>query len=154
MTTNPALADAERLVGDFRMELHHASFLPEPDARIVGSVEIDWIEDGSAIVIRQGDSAHPPAATWIIGRDEGEPDYLVLYADDRGVSRVYYMTLEGDRWRMWRDTPAFSQRFSAQIEADGQVIRGRWEKSSDQGVTWEHDFNLDYVRSFATRPVG
>jgi hypothetical protein len=48
---------------------------------------------------------------------------------------------------MWRDTPDFSQRFSAQIDPDGQVIRGRWEKSSDQGRTWQHDFNLDYIRS-------
>ena len=55
--------------------------------RITGSVQVDWMEDRSALVMRQGDSAHPPAATWVIGRDESEPGYLVLYADDRGVSR-------------------------------------------------------------------
>lgn len=48
---------------------------------------------------------------------------------------------------MRRDSPESGQRFLAQIDPEGQVIRGRWEKSSDHGTTWEHDFNLDYVRS-------
>jgi hypothetical protein len=147
MNTNPALADAARLIGDWQMDLYNAAFLPEPESRVVGSAKIDWIEDGSALVIRQGDPAHPPAAAWIIGRDEGEPDYLVLYADDRGVSRIYRMTLEGTRWEIWRVSPEFTQRFSAEIDPNGQVIRGQWSKSLDGGTTWEHDFNLDYVRS-------
>jgi hypothetical protein len=147
MSTNPALVDAERLVGQWHMEVYNAAFLPGPHSRVVGSAKIGWMEDGSALVMRQGDSAHPPAATWIIGRDEGEPDFVVLYADDRGVSRIYRMSVEGAQWRMWRDTREFSQRFAARIEPDGQAIRGRWEKSADQGTTWEHDFNLDYVRS-------
>lgn len=146
MTTNPALADAARLVGDWQMDVHHAAFLPDPDARVVGSARIDWIEDGSALVIRQGDPANPPAANWIVGRDEDETGYHVLYADDRGVSRIYRMSLDGALWKMWREAPAFTQRFTAEIDPNGQVVRGRWEKSLDQGATWEHDFNLDYVR--------
>jgi hypothetical protein len=147
MTTNPALAGAERLVGQWQLKLYNAAFLPTPDSRIAGSAKIEWIEGGSALVLRQGDSANTPSATWIIGRDESEPDFMVLYADDRGVSRIYRMRLEGTQWRMWRDTAEFSQRFSALIDPDGQAIRGRWEKSTDQGTTWQHDFNLDYVRS-------
>jgi hypothetical protein len=146
-TTNPALADAACLVGDWQMDLYNASFLLGPESRVAGSAKIDWIEDGSALVIRQGDPGDTPAAAWIIGRDEGEPDYLVLYADDRGVSRIYRMALEGTHWEIWRESPEFTQRFSAEIDPAGQVIRGRWEKSSDRGTTWEHDFNLDYVRS-------
>ncbi len=63
MTTNPALAEAQRLVGHWQMKVYNAAFLPGPASRVVGSTEIDWTEDGSALVIRQGDSAHPPAAT-------------------------------------------------------------------------------------------
>jgi hypothetical protein len=129
------------------VELHDAAFLPDPDARLAGWATIDWIEGRSALVIRQGDQAEPAAATWINGRDEGDPDYVVLYADDRGVSRRYHMTFDGALWEMWRDTPGFSQRYSARIEPDGRAIRGRWEKSSDQGSTWEHDFRVDYARS-------
>lgn len=146
MVTNPALADLAHLVGRWRMELYNAAFLPDRDHRVAGSFEIDWMEDGSALVMRQGDSAHPPAATWIIGRDEHEPDYLVLYSDDRGVSRIYRMSFEELRWAMWRDTREFSQRFNALVDPEMQAIRGRWEKSTDQGATWEHDFNIDYFR--------
>ncbi len=152
MGVNPALVDLQPLVGHWRMELYNATFLPDPDTRITGSMEIDWIEDGSTLRMRQGDSAHPPVAVWIIGRDDSEFEYSVLYADDRGVSRIYRMTLEDAHWLMWRDTPEFSQRFHAQLEADGQTIRGRWEKSTDQGATWEHDFNLDYIRDRPSNP--
>ena len=147
MSANPALADLQRLVGRWRMELYNAAFLPDRDTRATGSVAIDWIEDGSALRLRQGDANNPPAAVWIIGRDEGESGYSVLYADDRGVSRIYRMSLDGAHWRMWRDTSEFSQRFDAQLEPDGRTIRGRWEKSTDQGATWEHDFNVDYIRA-------
>lgn len=49
-------------------------------------------------------------------------------------------------WRMWRTTPEFSQRFEAVISSDENIIRGEWKKSLDDGDTWEHDFNLDYIR--------
>ena len=150
MHLNPALADLQPLAGKWRMELYNAAFLPERETRVSGSVAIDWIEDGSALRIHQGDSEHPPAAVWIIGRDEREAGYSVLYADHRGVSRIYNMSLEGTSWRMWRDTSEFSQRFEAQLEAGGEAIRGRWQKSTDQGRTWDHDFNVDYIRQPAS----
>ena len=109
------------------------------------------MEDGSALVMRQGNLAHPPAATWVIGRDESEPGYLVLYADDRGRSGTFYrMSFEGSNWLMWRDDPAFSQRYTRRVDPDMRTIRGRWEKSTDGGATWEHDFNLDYFREGAS----
>ncbi len=135
------------------MELYNAAFLPAPDERVTGSVRIDWMDDGSALVMRQGDSVHPPSATWIIGRDESEPDYLVLYADDRGVSRLYRMSFAESNWRMWRDHPEFSQRYTAQMDPDGRTIRGRWEKSIDGGTTWEHDFNIDYFPDDASTAI-
>ncbi len=146
MNINPALTDLQPLVGRWRMELHNAAFLPGPDARVSGFTDIDWLEDGSALRMRQGDSAHPPAAVWIVGRDEREAVYSVLYADDRGVSRIYRMTFTDGNWRMWRDTPEFSQRFDAELGPDARAILGRWEKSTDQQATWEHDFNIDYIR--------
>jgi hypothetical protein len=146
MTTNPALADLAPLLGSWRMELYNAAFLPDADARLTGSVVVDWVEGGAAVVIRQGDSENPPSAVWIVGRDESEAQYRVLYADDRGVSRVYQMSLADGSWRLWRDHPRFSQRFQAAIEPDGRRIAGRWEKSVDAGASWEHDFNVDYLR--------
>lgn len=101
MSINPALADLEPLVGRRRMELYNAAFLPDPDGRATGSIEIGWIEDGSALRMRQGNAENPPAAVWIVGRDDSEHSYSVLYADDRGVSRVHRMSFEDGHWQMW-----------------------------------------------------
>ncbi|MBO0823188.1 MAG: hypothetical protein J2P27_04930 [Actinobacteria bacterium] len=141
MTSNPALADLQFLVGTWQMELSAASFLPDPEARLHGSVTFEWIDRGAALAMRMGD-----AATWIIGRDDSQPDYCVLYADDRGVSRVYQMSFGDGAWRIWRDTPEFSQRFEAKVSAGQAEIIGSWQKSTDGGAIWEHDFNVRYSR--------
>ena len=145
MATNPALAALQFLVGSWDMELSEASFLPDPDAKVGVSVTFEWIEQGAALVMRMGDVA-TPAATWIIGRDDSDPDYYVLYADDRGVSRVYRMTLRDGTWRIWRDTAEFSQRFQAEVSPRQAEISGSWQKSIDRGTTWEHDFRVRYSR--------
>ena len=147
MMTNPALADLAPLVGQWRMDVYGAAFLPDLDTRVTGSVEFAWIENGAAVVMRQGaDYEGSPAAVWIIGRDESDAAYRILYADDHGISRSYEMRLAGPDWQMWRTTPEFSQRYEGVIESDGRKIRGVWKKSFDGGATWEHDFNVDYVR--------
>ena len=145
MTTNPGLDQLRFLVGGWDMELSEASFLPDPGATLRGSVTFEWIERGAALVMRMGDAA-TPTATWIIGRDDAEPGYHVLYADDRGVSRVYRMSLADGTWRIWRDNPEFSQRFEAEVSAGQSEIDGSWEKSADGGTTWEHDFTIRYTR--------
>jgi hypothetical protein len=61
------------------------------------------------------------------------------------------MSLSNRTWRMWRNTPEFSQRFEAQVSADQTEISGAWLKSADGGITWEHDFKLRYSR--AARPL-
>jgi hypothetical protein len=150
MTTNPALDELQFLPGHWDLELSEASFLPDPDAKLHGRITFEWIEQGAALVMRMGGVGAPgartPTATWIIGRDDAEPGYQVLYADDRGVSRAYQMGFGDGAWRMWRDTPAFSQRFDAQVGAGGTEISGSWQKSVDGGVTWEHDFKVRYTR--------
>lgn len=146
MTANPALADLQFLTGAWDVELSEASFLTEPTARLAASVIFEWIEQDAAMVMRMGD-AGTPMATWIFGRDDAQSDYNVLYADDRGVSRVYNMSLSNGTWRMWRTTPEFSQRFEAQVNADQTQISGSWQKSFDGGITWEHDFKVRYSRA-------
>ena len=145
MTTNPALDALRFLAGTWDMELSEASFLADPDARLPGSATFEWIAGGAALAMRMGSDMGNDAA-WIIGRDDSEPDYYALYSDARGVSRVYRMSLHDSTWRMWRDTPEFSQRWDAVISADQTQITGTWQKSTDAGATWEHDFNLRYTR--------
>lgn len=140
MTTNPALRPLELLVGDWEMELFNAEFLPDPETRARGSATFAWVEQGAALVMRQGENA-----TWIIGRDEDVDDFHVLYSDNRGVSRVYRMTFDERRWTLQRNTTKFSQRFEATV--DRTTIEGRWEKSFDSGKNWEHDFNINYTKT-------
>ena len=72
------------------------------------------------------------------------------YFDSRGIARVYAMSLEDGVWTLWREAPDFSsldfaQRFTGTFSDDGTTIVGRWETAHD-GATWEHDFDLTYVR--------
>ena len=144
--TNPALKDVGFLVGEWIMTLSEASFLPDPSEVLTGRVEVSVIESGGLLALRQHtDPSGPPAATWVIGRDESQPNYTVLYTDARGVARVYEMSFTDDVWRMWRHDPAFSQRFEAAVRPDRQAMAGRWEKRVAGGA-WEHDFTLDYRR--------
>ena len=119
MAINPALADLQPLVGRWRMELYNAAFLPDRDTRVAGSLEVDWLDGRIRAPDAPGGCGTASGAVWIIGRDDSEPGYSVLYADNRGVSRIYRMSFEDGRWRMSRNTPEFSQRFEAQLLLDG-----------------------------------
>ena len=144
--TNPALAPLDFLVGEWDMTLSDASFLPDRKKTIAGRVVVEPIEAGGLLAMRQmADPAGPPMATWVIGRDGSQDEYVVLYADARGVSRVYQMSFAGSSWQIWRDDPAFSQRFEATVDDDRNVIVGRWERRSSSGP-WEHDFKVTYAR--------
>jgi hypothetical protein len=118
-----------------------------------GTASFDWIEGGAFLVARadagelapewQGHEPFPTTA--IIGADDGSGTFSYAYADARGVSRVYAMTLDGDgRWALTgRPGPDFHQRFAATVGRD--AIDGRWERSAD-GRDWELDFELRYAR--------
>ncbi|MET9492491.1 hypothetical protein [Nocardia sp. NPDC006630] len=141
---NPSLAELAVLGGEWVIELSDAEFLPSPDTRVQGRVTAEWI-DNAALVMRQfGDEGE--SATWIMGRDESESEYTVLYSDARGFSRVYRMTFAEREWQMWRSTPKFTQRFQSQVSSDGDTITGEWQKSYDSGETWVHDFAIEYRR--------
>ena len=143
---NPALQHLEVLVGEWQMELSNASFLPSPSETVKGAVSFEWAQDGAFLVLRMGDKPpSPPAALWLIGRDESNPNYTVLYYDARSVSRVYGMSFLNGAWKMWREAPGFWQRYEGTISQNGKTITSHWQKSSD-GTTWEHDFDVTYTK--------
>jgi hypothetical protein len=137
---NPALKQLAVLVGDWEMELSNASFLPNPSDTMKGAVSFAWMAKGAFLCMRMGSNA-----LWLISRDEAEADYKVFYYDARKVSRIYEMTFSDRVWKMWRNSPTFSQRYEGKMSDDGQSITARWEKSDD-GNLWEHDFNVTYTR--------
>lgn len=144
--TNPTLGDLQILIGEWEMKLSNASFLPDPSATVRGKAVFEWLEDAAFLIIRMGDDpSKSQGAIWVINRDESSSDYKVFYYDDRKVSRIYDMTFADQIWKLWRKSPGFSQRFEGTITSDGNTILAKWEKSND-GQTWEHDFDVTYTR--------
>jgi hypothetical protein len=119
--------------------------------------DAEWVEDGT--FLRQVTDRDPipedvPDA-WrglapfptvcLIGLNESPEEFTVLYADARGVHRVYQMTFDGREWTMSRRAPGMNQRFFGTLSGTGDRIDGRWEASAD-GEAWNLDFELTYTR--------
>ncbi|PZF92010.1 hypothetical protein [Micromonospora deserti] len=147
---HPALARLDALVGRWTVQ---------PKVEGVGAAWTEFVwQDGGQFLRQVSDVDSVPSSTpqaWrenapfpttaIIGLDDASEELTVLYADARGVHRVYRMTYADGVWRQWRDAPEFSQRFLGTFSADGDSITGRWEMSRDN-VTWHLDFELSYAR--------
>jgi len=122
-----------------------------------GSATFEWIDDGAYVRQHAEDlpspdtdadwAAHSPLPmTSIIGFDDTTLEHTMLYADARGVFRIYRMSVTDDSWRLWRAAPDFHQQFIATIRDDGRTIEGRWESSPD-GSAWEPDFDMTYRKT-------
>src|SRR4030095_5750125 len=146
--SNPTLKSLEVLIGEWEVELSNASFLSSKLDKRKGTYSIELLENGGFLVIRQvfDKPPSPPLGSWVIGHDDSEENYSVLYYDDRGVSRRYEMSFNDSVWRIWRQAAPFWQRFEGKISKDGKTITAYWELSTDNGKNWEHDFDLTYKR--------
>lgn len=141
--SNPVLHDLSPLVGTWAIAVQ---FPGSGGKQAEGTATTTWSEDGAFLVIRSTMEWDGPGRTVaMIGRDDQGSNYAVLYADDRGVSRVYQMSYTNGIWRQWREAPGFWQRFTGELDATGQVITAMWENSPD-GRVWQKDFDLRYHR--------
>lgn len=141
------------LVGEWRME---ALVDGQPAAR--ATTRFEWME-GEAFLVQRTDAApsdigvspewvanSPMPVITVIGLDDFSDRFSMLYADGRGVRRVYDMTFGDGEWRIWGQPGAeFFQRFIASLRDGGDVITGRWEASPD-GSSWTVDFDVTYTR--------
>ena len=144
--SNAALERLGVLAGEWNVEMSSMSFHPDPSAVVHWHISFEWLEGGIFMIQREdGLSPEVPRGTWIIGPDDAAGTYCVLHYDSRGVSRIYQMSLDDSTWKIWRDFPGFSQRFTGTFNEDGKTITARWEKLSD-GLKWEHDFDLTYTK--------
>jgi hypothetical protein len=145
MTRSPL----DRLVGAWQIE-------PSVDGRSpgIGRATFEPIEGGAFLLQRTdaewtdpGWIANAPKSTRaVIGFDDSTGEVVQLYADDRGVSRIYRGTLTDDEWRLERGAPDFHQRFIGVFRDAGRTIDGRWESSAD-GTQWALDFPITYRRT-------
>lgn len=93
-----------------------------------------------------------PESFSVLGVDRVRGGLVQHYFDDRGVARLYVMTLDQERWTLRRDAPdvtelPFRQRFAATFADGGDTLRGQWERT-DPGPdgAWVVDFELVYRR--------
>jgi hypothetical protein len=110
----------DALVGEWSME---AVFLFDPPATGRGRVSFEWLSEGSFLVQRwEVEHRDAPDGIVIIGPEGSDGGYRQHYLNTRGVSRVYEMSLRDGVWKLWRDSPGFSQRFTGTFGDDGNTI--------------------------------
>jgi hypothetical protein len=145
---NPAMRRLAAFIGEWSLE---ADFPNAPPTDLRGRTVFEWMP-GEQFLVQRWDVPSPvaPDGIAIIGFDSGRDTYLQHYFDSRGVARVYEMSFSDGVWKLRRESADFSpldfsQRFTGTFSDDGRTIAGRWELSND-GASWEHDFNLTYTK--------
>ena len=109
-----------------------------------GTATFEWHRSGAHLVQRATvELPEAPDSVCVIGCDAANGTYVQLYSDERGVCRVYEMSIGDGEWRLWREGDPFAQRFVGTISDDGRTIDGRWELAED-GDDWRTDFYLVY----------
>jgi hypothetical protein len=138
-TAEQALRKLEPLIGEWSMEATSASGEPWPGG---GRIVFEW-HDSGAHLVQRGTVDHPeaPNTVSIIGCDAANGTYVQMYSDERGVCRIYQMSISNGEWKLWREGEPFAQRFRGTFSQDGNTITGRWEMAED-GTTYETDFEL------------
>ena len=139
----------ERLVGIWEFE-------PFVEGRSMGRgrARFEWVEGGAFLLQRShadwtdpGWVENAPVSTQsVMGFDDTTFEVTQLYADDRGVFRIYRGKVTDDEWRLARAAPDFHQRFVGKLGDGGRTIEGRWELSPD-GTAWELDFLITYRKT-------
>ena len=121
--------------------------LPDVDGRVT----FEWVGE-QAFVLERWTVPIPeaPDGLAVIRWDEGRGTFLQHFFDERGVARVYEMTLGDGVWTLERTKPDFSdfnfsQRFAGTFSDDGKRIDGTFEIAHDH-ETWEKDFDVVYTR--------
>lgn len=115
-----------------------------------GLVVFEWALHGAFLAqYSEAPAPIPDSLSIITTRDNGD-GFTQHYFDERGVVRLYDMTIDDGVWTLTRTEPDFSpldfsQRFIGRFDASGTTIKGRWEASND-GQTWKTDFNLVYKK--------
>ncbi len=140
-----SLKQFEILLGEWTMVGTHPAF----QAAARGHASFEWLKEDALLVWHfNWEEPGPPNATCVIGHDDADSadTCTMLYADERGVARIYQMRLDGGVWKMWRDSPGFSQRTTATFSADRHTISAHGELSRDN-ASWEQDLDVTYTKT-------
>jgi hypothetical protein len=138
---HPELRGWQRFLGTWSTAATHPAF---PGTVVQGHCSFEWLA-GRRFLIHRSQHEHPqfPDAISIIGFTDAR--LSMHYFDSRGVHRVYKVSFDAGTWRICRNAPAFSQRFTGTFSDDDTTISGQWELCQDQ-ATWRDDLAITYRR--------
>src|SRR5687768_2313801 len=95
---NPSLKDLEVLLGEWDTVGTH----PALPGTLHGRASFQWHEDGAFIIMHTSvEEPGVPSSVAIFGRDDSGEGYSMLYYDERGVARIYAVSLTDNVWKMW-----------------------------------------------------
>lgn len=134
---------AEIFVGEWTLRITNQWWLDDPTTVVSGTASCEWL--GESFLLMHAVIEGVPAWEFVFGRSDARDENVVLYGDERGVLRVFDLTIDGDSWEMSRSDPDFHQRFAGRVE--GSRIVAQTDASDDRGVTWRKDFDLIFERS-------
>ena len=150
-------------VGSWSVTIINQRWLDDPSATTNGRAEGRWLDDGF-VELRAwfegegselfGDTANglpddlgEPGLHFVFGRSDAQDRFVALSHDERGVLRVFDLSLDGDKWTLHRADPDFHQRFVGRVEDGGARLVAHPDISEDGGATWIKDFDLTFTRS-------
>ena len=117
-----------------------------PDVQVPGRASFEWLPGGH-FVVQRAEADHPdfPDSLWVIGAGAAH------YFDSRGVQRVYESAVRDGVWTLLREeADPFWQRFAFPLGED--AFDALWERSEDEGATWEPDLAVTYRRRRSSAP--
>src|ERR1700694_3907285 len=110
-----ALRELEPLIGEWTLEA-----IPPAASPGEARAKFEWHESGAHVIERSTlEMPEFPDAVSIMGCDAANGTYYQLYSDDRGVCRVYEMSIGDGEWRLWREGAPFPQRFTGRVGGGG-----------------------------------
>ena len=140
---NPKLKPFSALVGEWLTIGTHPLM---PGTILHGHVSFEWIEDGAFLLMHsEVEEEGIPSSITVFGCDDSSEVVSMLYFDERGVSRIYQTTLNGNIWKFWRNAPGFSQRATGTFADDHNTIKVIGELSKDN-LNWAGDLSQTYTR--------
>ena len=135
------LTPLNTLVGPWTIEATHPAF---PSTVVGGETRFEWLE-GERFLLQRSRTDHPEFPDSLIVYGAESDELSMHYFDSRGVHRVYGVSFEDGTWRMWRNEPGFSQRFTGTLGDEGDTIDGLWKLSRDD-TTWDDDLKITFRR--------
>ena len=128
--------------GEWALAITNQWWLDDPTTVTTGHATCSWL--GDSFLRLQAEIDGTPAWDFVFGRNDARDQFVALYHDERGVLRVFDVTLDGDDWAFRRADPDMHQTFTGCVE--GNRLIARTDASDDQGATWRKDFDLVFER--------